>query len=191
MIASKYECFENRKTGRLWQYETETGKTKQLMEGLGFANGVALSSEEDYVIVGETCLRRVWRYWLKGEKAGVKEVILSDIPGYVDNIRRGPSGDRFWLGIHGLTSPLEFLFSFPFLMQQVAKLPPKLLPRPKPYGLVIQIDVSATEGAKMVKSLHDPTGTVIPFATAAAECDGYIYIGTLDGNGVPVIKNFE
>ena len=38
------------------------------MEELSFANGIALSKEEDFLLVNECGASRIWRYWLKGEK---------------------------------------------------------------------------------------------------------------------------
>jgi len=43
-------------------------ETKVLLDGLAYANGVAVSKENDFVLVVETARYRVWRYWLSGEK---------------------------------------------------------------------------------------------------------------------------
>eukprot|EP00276_Gloeochaete_wittrockiana_P009763 CAMPEP_0184648960 /NCGR_PEP_ID=MMETSP0308-20130426/6229_1 /TAXON_ID=38269 /ORGANISM="Gloeochaete witrockiana, Strain SAG 46.84" /LENGTH=380 /DNA_ID=CAMNT_0027081307 /DNA_START=69 /DNA_END=1211 /DNA_ORIENTATION=- len=188
MLGYKYEWFEGKKTGRLLSYNIASGEVQTLYTGFSYANGVALSSKEDYVVIGETCLRRVWRYWLKGPKIGTAEVLLSDIPGYIDNVRLAmpAKGDRFWLGIHGLPSSLEFLFDYPFIIKQIAKLPPRFHPHMNPYGLAIEMTV-IDEGAQITDSLHDPSGKVIPTVATVCECDGVLYIGTLTGKGIHVI----
>ena len=40
-----------------------TRRTSVLLEGLGFANGVALSKDEKWLLVAETKYARVLRYW--------------------------------------------------------------------------------------------------------------------------------
>jgi sugar lactone lactonase YvrE len=43
-------------------------------DGIWFANGVALSRDESFIVVAETFGCRLLRHWLKGEKAGSTEV---------------------------------------------------------------------------------------------------------------------
>ena len=67
------------------------------MEELSFANGIALSKEEDFLLVNECGASRIWRYWLKGEKRGQKEIFVHT-PGVPDNIRQSEDG-KFLVGI--------------------------------------------------------------------------------------------
>ena len=67
------------------------------MEELSFANGIALSKQEDFLLVNECGASRIWRYWLKGEKRGQKE-IFAHTPGTPDNIRLSEDG-KFLVGI--------------------------------------------------------------------------------------------
>ena len=64
-----FQCFrQGGATGRLLRYSPETGKTECLAEGIWYANGVALSADESFVLVVETWTLRVLRFWLKGPK---------------------------------------------------------------------------------------------------------------------------
>ncbi|MFL2946034.1 MAG: SMP-30/gluconolactonase/LRE family protein [Parvibaculales bacterium] len=62
------EIYEGRPTGRLVSYNPVTNETRVLLDKLYFANGVALSQDEDFILVNETFRTRITRYWLRGEK---------------------------------------------------------------------------------------------------------------------------
>lgn len=51
-------------------YDPVTRRTKTLLRGLNFANGVAVSHDQTYVLVNETASYRVIRYWIAGPKRG-------------------------------------------------------------------------------------------------------------------------
>ena len=42
------------------------------MEDVSFANGIALSQNEDFLLINECGASKIWKYWLKGEKRGQK-----------------------------------------------------------------------------------------------------------------------
>ena len=63
--------------------------------GLAFANGVALAADESFVAVAETAARTVVRHWLTGARAGSRDLLAEDLPGYPDNIARGATA---WSG---------------------------------------------------------------------------------------------
>lgn len=58
-----YAC--GKPTGRVLTYEPSTGRTRVLVEGIWYANGVALSADESFVAFVETNMLRVRRLWLK------------------------------------------------------------------------------------------------------------------------------
>lgn len=60
-----------------------------------FANGLALSPEEDFIIVAETGAMRLTKYWLKGSKAGKSEVFVDGLPGLPDNLT--PDDEGLWV----------------------------------------------------------------------------------------------
>src|SRR3546814_19085889 len=56
------------------------------MQGLHFANGVAVGPGASYLLVSETNEYRIWRYWLKGVRAGQQEIFADNLPGFPDNL---------------------------------------------------------------------------------------------------------
>ena len=56
-----YMLLEGGAQGRLLTYDLNTGESEVLQDGLFFANGVALSPDEDFVLVSETSASRIVR----------------------------------------------------------------------------------------------------------------------------------
>jgi len=84
-------------SGRVLKYDVYGNMSKVIMDELSFANGIAISAKEDFLLVNECGASRIWRYWLKGDKRGQKE-IFADTPGTPDNIRPSEDG-KFLVGI--------------------------------------------------------------------------------------------
>lgn len=110
-----YSFFAN-PSGRLVHYERKTGKVSVLLDNLWFANGVALSPSEDFVIVAETHASRIQRYWLKGEKKGQLEPFVDGLPGIPDNVT--PDQDGLWIALVVAADP-----DHPMIPQSTARLP--------------------------------------------------------------------
>jgi len=164
------DLLEARPHGRLLRYDPATGKTETLLKDLYFANGVALSQHEDFVLVNETYRYRITRYWLKGEK----------LPGLPDNLASDRSG-TFWVA---LPSPrkadADMIQQLPWLKRQLTKLPRAVLPKPVPYGLVIQVN----EQGEIVRSLHDTSGQHLRMVTSAKPVNGVLYLGSLENDRI-------
>lgn len=56
--------------GRLLRYDPRTRSTTVVQDGLYFPNGVALSRDEDFLVVAEMNKYRLLRTWLKGRSRG-------------------------------------------------------------------------------------------------------------------------
>ncbi|XP_031618331.1 adipocyte plasma membrane-associated protein [Contarinia nasturtii] len=82
-------------SGRLFQHIRATKQNKLLLDELYFANGVALSPNEDFVVVSETAASRLKRYYLKGAKAGQSDIFIDRLPGATDNLT--PDADGLWV----------------------------------------------------------------------------------------------
>lgn len=65
---------QGRPSGRVLVYDPATRATSLVAAGLWFANGVALSQDESFLVIGETFGARLMRHWLTGAKAGETEV---------------------------------------------------------------------------------------------------------------------
>ncbi|MEX6502579.1 SMP-30/gluconolactonase/LRE family protein [Pseudomonas zhanjiangensis] len=174
------DLLEARPHGRLLSYDPASGETRVLLKDLYFANGVALSAAEDFVLVNETYRYRITRYWLKGDKAGSHEVFIDNLPGLPDNLQ-GDGAGTFWVA---LPSPrkadADFLHRHPWLKAQLAKLPRALWPKAIPYGLVVALN----EQGEIVRSLHDTSGSHLRMITSAKPVGDYLYLGSLDNDRI-------
>jgi sugar lactone lactonase YvrE len=174
------DLLETRPWGRLLAYDPNTRETRVLLKDLYFANGVALSSNEDFVLVNETWRYRVLRYWLAGPRAGQSEVFADNLPGFPDGI----SGNRkgvFWLA---LPSPrkgdLDALHALPLLKEIVAGLPQFLRPKAVRYGMVLALD----ENGHVLASLHDTGGEHLREITSVEQAGDFIYFGSLSNDRI-------
>lgn len=79
-------------SGRLIRYDAKTKKNVILIDDLHFANGVALSEDEEFVIVAETVLSRIRRYYIKGPKKGTHDIFIDGLPGLPDNLKADGKG---------------------------------------------------------------------------------------------------
>ncbi|AIQ12221.1 SMP-30/gluconolactonase/LRE family protein [Paenibacillus durus] len=173
------EMAENKPHGRLLKYDPITKQTTVLLEGLYFANGIALSSEEDFVLVAESYHYQLTRYWLKGPKKGTSDIFADNLAGFPDNITRDEQG-HFWVGI--FTTRISFVDQMhrsPWLAGTMAKLPESLLSgasAPAKHGLVAELSPQG----ELIESWQDPEGSLYGVTTAVSH-NGYLYIGTAPG----------
>ncbi|EFJ07638.1 hypothetical protein SELMODRAFT_448383 [Selaginella moellendorffii] len=113
---------EGENTGRLLQYDPNTGNAVVVLRGLAFANGVQLASDQSFLLVVETTNCRVLKLWLKGNLTGTLEV-FADLPGYPDNVRINDKG-QFWVAIDCCRNRIqEIMTSTPWLKSLVFRVP--------------------------------------------------------------------
>jgi len=179
-----YDLLEARAHGRFLAYNPATREAKVLLNNLFFANGVALSKKEDFVLINETYRYRIVRYWLKGPRSGTHELFIDNLPGFPDNISSNGKG-TFWLALFTVrNAAADKLHPFPFIKAQLSKLPKIFWPKPKPYGLVLALD----EQGKITQSLHEPTGKHLKEITSAREYGGHLYLGSLNNDRIGKYK---
>ena len=81
-----------------------------LLEGLQFANGLASSADESFLVVAETGAGRLTRYWLTGQHAGHSEPFVENLPGMPDNLWRGTPDGPIRVALAGpRVPPLDLL----------------------------------------------------------------------------------
>lgn len=181
--ASLLDIIEHGDSGRLLVYDPATRKAKTVLSGLHFANGVAVSPDQTFVLVSETASYCVKRVWIAGPKAGRHEVLVNALPGFPDNVTTGQDG-RFWVA---LVSPrnelIDRLAPRPFWRKVVQRLPRAMRPREKPYGHVVAFNA---EG-RILGDFQDPDGGY-PILTSAVETDGRLYFGSLVATGVGTLS---
>jgi len=169
------DAFEARAHGRLIRYDPITDQATVLLDGLYFANGVALNRDDDFVLVNETWRYRTLRLWLKGPKAGTHEVFIDNLPGFPDGIAADEQGG-FWLALPTLRNAvLDRIHPYPWLKSLIARLPTEWQPLPERYGLVAHLD----QQGRVLESLHDPGGEQVFEITSVQPVADRLYLGTL------------
>lgn len=172
-----YDLLEARPHGRLLVYSPD-GSVRTLLDGLYFANGVALAGDGSFVLVNETYRSRIRRFWLTGPRRGTSDVLVDQLPGFPDNLSRDPATGRFWVALYTVRNrALDLLHPHPFLKNQLAKLPRFLWPKPQPYGLIFEMDA----GGRILRSLQDPGGERVTGVTSVEPWRGRLYLGSLYG----------
>lgn len=169
------DLIEGRPHGRLLVFDPATGETEMLLDSLYFANGIALSDAEDFVLVNETGRYRVTRYWLKGDKAGTSDIFIDNLPGFPDGISRGADG-RFWLAIPSPRNPvMDDAHPKPWLKELLVKLPKFLQPAAIKQGMVIELN----SAGEVVHTYHDSDGSSVYMVTSVEQVGDSIYLGSL------------
>ncbi len=167
------DLLEHSATGRLLR-RTPDGKVDVLLDGLKFANGVALSADESFVTVAETGGYRLTRYWLTGPRAGTSDTLIENLDGFPDNIARGTDG-LIWITQASPRDPMLDLLlpRAPLLRRLVWKLPEALL-SPRRTVWVIAVNDRG-------EIVHDLQGTEPDYhmVTGVREHHGVVYMGSL------------
>jgi sugar lactone lactonase YvrE len=176
----KTDLFEHKGNGRLLAFDPRTRATRVLLGGLYFANGVAVSPDQSFLLVVETGKYRVQRVWLAGERKGASEILVDNLPGFPDNISSNGT-DKFWLALVTPRSPLlDKLLPRPFLRKVVLRLPEFLQPAPERYGFVLGLN----RDGQIVANLQDPTGESFAQISNVLEYQGQLYFGSIGEDSV-------
>lgn len=169
------------RTGRLLKYDPSTGETSVVLEGLGFANGVALGPDEDYVLVNETTAYRVIRYWIRGPKAGTSDVMAEGLPAFIDNITHDAARNLFWIAMPApRDTTIDKLHARPFL-KTIAYRMSLLFGAPEAEE---KAWVSALRPDGSVAVHYDATDQGMAQVTSALAHEGHLWLGTLEGPAV-------
>ncbi|RYB91829.1 SMP-30/gluconolactonase/LRE family protein [Nocardioides oleivorans] len=182
----KDDFVRDTRTGRLVRRDPD-GTVTVVMDGLRFSNGVALAADESYVAVAECRGRTVVRLWLAGPRAGERDHLVTDLPGYPDNISRGSDG-LIWVTIASPVDPLvERLGSAPMVLRRaVTRIPEALQPKPK---VTIRVQAYDDDG-RLVHDLDLPQperGPGYHMVTGVREHDGRVWMGSLHEPAVAVL----
>lgn len=170
----KGDLLEHSGTGRLLRW-SPGGDTEVLLDGLDFANGVALSTDESTVYVAETGGYRVRRLWLTGPNAGANDVLIDNLPGFPDNMSTGSNG-VLWIAIASQRNALlDRLLPRPAILRTLVwALPDRLQPEASRIVFVIGVN----DQGEVVHNLQAP-GDRYHYVTGVREHDGWLYLGSL------------
>ena len=178
--ASTLDIVEQSATGSVLEYDPKQNTARIVAKGLSFANGIALSDEEQTLFVNETGRYRVWKISVTADGLDVTQesplasILLDNLPGFPDNLMRGSDG-RIWLGFaKPRNAEIDFMADKPFLRKMVLRFPQILWPMPEAYGHVIAF----TEDGQIVADLQDPLGAY-PETTSVTETSDRLYVQSL------------
>lgn len=180
----KDEILQGTRTGRLLRLDPGTTEPEPVLDGLHFANGVALAADGSFVVVAETGARTVVRRWLAGPKAGTRDYFVADLPGYPDNISRGSDG-LIWVTIASPVDPVvTALQKAPAWLAGLAtRIPPALQPKPRRTVRVQAFDDTGT----LVHDL-DADATSFHMVTGVREHEGRVWLGSLHEPAIAVLE---
>ena len=185
------DILEHGPNGRLLAYDPRAKTTRTILSHLAFANGVAVSPDQSFVLVVETGEYRVHRValnqgpvqrifvradgWIGGPKYGRSEIFVDNLPGFPDGISSN-GRDKFWLS---LVAPrdavLDKLLPHPFLRKIVARVPKNLQPAPKRYSFVLGLDLDG----RVVDNLQNGSADCYAEIANAVESNGTLYFGSI------------
>jgi sugar lactone lactonase YvrE len=172
------DLLEHSGTGRLLRRDPDGG-VELLLDGLQFANGVALAPDESFVTVAY----RLTRLWLSSGGAGRTDVLVDNLPEFPDNVSCGPTG-LIWIALGSPRVPLldRLHRLHPALRRGVWALPERLQPRPVRTLWVQAVDAGGT----LVHDLQGP-GDRYAMVTGVREHQGRLYLGSLAERAVAVL----
>ena len=177
---------EGRPNGRLVRYDPATGKTRTVVRDLVFPNGICSCHDGDSLLIAQTWLCRILRYYHRGPNKGRLEIFMDNFPGYLDNINRASDG-AYWVALNGMRSPAyDLAMRMPTFRRRMMKRIPRdewLYPSMN-HGCVVKV----SESGEVLESYWDPGGEAHATITSMREHDGYLYIGGLENNRVGRIK---
>jgi len=190
--AALFDILEHSCTGRVLEFDPAAGTTRVVARGLCFPNGVALTADEQSLIVAETGTYRILKIArasqdidagqvLRERGAGVT-VLLDSLPGFPDNVTRGADG-RYWTGFTKPRSDaVDDMSGKPWLRALTLRLPRVLWPVPPAYGHVIAFD----EAGRVLLDLQDPAGK-LPETSGATEHKGRLYVQSLHASALGIV----
>lgn len=184
LAASVADIFEQRRTGRILRNDPEARQTSVFADGLSFANGIAMASDGAALLVAQTGTYSVHRFPLFGPDQGVPTPVLTNLPGFPDNLSRGPQWPNgqptYFLGLAGPRVPLlDEQSANPTVGKILSRIPGWARPKAVPYSLVLQF----TEGGNVLQTWQDPAGGYPNTTGTIAPGDGFLYVTSVDAPG--------
>lgn len=171
------DCIEARPNGRILSYDPKSGRTRTVLNRIVHPGGICIEQGGQSFLYTETWLCRISRFYFAGPKAGRREVVVSDLPGYPDNIN--PSSDGgFWVAMVAMrTQVSDIAMRMPGVRKRMTRRLPVdnwLLPNFNA-GCIVKL----SKDGKPIETLWDLGGTKQAYSTitSAVEDRGHLYVG--------------
>ena len=173
------DLLEHGGTGRLLRRDG-SGEVTELLDGLQFANGVALAADESYVAVAETGSYQIRRVWLD---SGDSDVLIDNLPGIPDNLSTGEDG-LIWVALVTPRSPvLDRAAQYPVLRKATWALPQAVLNKLEVRTTWV---VAVDDTGRIVHDLQT-SAPGYHMVTGVRQHSGKLYLGSLREHGIAVI----
>lgn len=182
-MKARDDVLEHGGHGRLLQFDPATGVTTTLLDGLQFANGVAVAPDQQSVLITQTGSYNIVRYWIEGERAGEHEIFFDNLPGIPDGMSSN-GRDTYWVALYGPRNALlDAMSNWPLLRKMAFRLPMWLQPEPAPHAFVLGLSL---DGSVTNNLQHFGPDSFHPI-TSVEEANGKLYLGSLTQPAFAVI----
>ena len=176
------DSMEGRGNGRIICWDPRTNRSHTVLPRRLFPNGICMTGDGVSLFFAETWVGRISRYWFDGPQKGKVECVISDMPGYPDNIRRASDG-HFWVAMLGMRTPaLDLAMRMPGFRRRMAQrvaFEEWIYPNINTGG-VVKFDITG----RVIRSLWDAGGQKHPMITSMREHKGYLYLGGIFNNRI-------
>jgi 2-keto-4-pentenoate hydratase/2-oxohepta-3-ene-1,7-dioic acid hydratase in catechol pathway/sugar lactone lactonase YvrE len=170
----KQDLLEHRPSGRVFRYRPHDAGLDIIADGLYFPNGVALAPDESFLLIAQTAGYDILRIPLTGPAAGRPEPFASNLPGIPDNMSSVGDGS-YWIAFPSPRLPfVDRLMPHPAPRRAAARLPDRLQPAAKRYGLVARLGADG----QITHSLHGPAARYREIV-GVRQHDSWLYLGSL------------
>lgn len=173
------DIIEHSATGRLFRLDVD-GTLTLVLDGLAFANGVALAPDGRSLVVAECGSYLMHRVHLVGDRAGAVEPFADPLPGFPDNVSTGDDG-LLWVAIPSpRNSTLDRLWpKAPWIRKAIWALPEAVQPKP---ARLIQLRAYDFDGALV----HDISGEHPEFGmvTGVRQTGDHVWLGGVQAEGI-------
>jgi sugar lactone lactonase YvrE len=176
--------FEARNRGSVFRRDPD-GTVLTVVAGLYFANGITPTADGSALVFAETQARRLSKYWLTGDEAGMVTPLAVNLPGSPDNLSTGADG-RIWCAMVSPTNAAaEWLpKSPPALRKLLWRLPDGLQPKIKPIVGAVAFDPDSGEAVAGVRTELPRFGMV----TGLVENGDKLWMGSI---GFPAVAHVD
>jgi sugar lactone lactonase YvrE len=169
------DIIEHQPNGRLLALDPQSRRPRTLLRNIYFANGVAVSPDQTFVLVAETGMYRIRRVWIKEPKMGQNDIFIDNLPGFPDGISSNGRG-RLWVALVTTRSAvIDRTLPYPFVRKILARLPKFLQPAPKRYSFVLGLD----QQGRVVENLQNSPPDCYAQIANVVEHNNALYFGSI------------
>lgn len=152
-------------------------KPKMLASGLAFPNGITVAHDQQSVLVSETTEYRVSRIWIYGKKAGTKEVVLDNLPGFPSDITPAGDGKHYWGTLFDFRHNIPLvdkLAAYPWARRVLLNMPDSWFPKNKGTPAVFLFD----DSGNIKRTFQAPEHTLLPGFSSVVQHKNQLILST-------------